>query len=56
MFSGPAEEYKIVYNSVFVTVRDRQENRDGTDLLRGIEMLGFSDETIPLQQQDAGNP
>lgn len=37
-------------------VRDRLENRDGTDLLRGIEMLGFSDETFPLQQQGAGNP
>ena len=54
-FDGPSADYEIVYNRETVTVRDRRENRDGTDLLRGIEMLGFSDETIPLQQQDAEN-
>ena len=55
-FDGPSTEYEIVYNLATVTVHDRLENRDGTDLLRGIEMLGFSDETIPLQQQAAGTP
>ena len=49
VFSGPAKEYETVYNSGFVTVRDRQENRDGADLLRGIELLRFIDSTVRLE-------
>ena len=56
VFDGPSADYEIVYNRETVTVRDRQQDRDGTDLLRGIEMLGFSDGVIPLQQQGAENP
>ena len=56
LFDGPSADYEIAYIREAVMVRDRLQNRDGTDLLRGIEMLGFSDESIPLQQQDAGNP
>ena len=56
LFDGPSADYEIAYTREAVMVRDRLQHRDGTDLLRGIEMLGFSDETIPLQQQDAGNP
>ena len=49
VFCGPAEEYETVYNSGFVTVLDRQENRDGTDQLRGIELSRFIYSTVRLE-------
>ncbi|MCZ0953825.1 MAG: hypothetical protein OXJ56_14740 [Rhodospirillaceae bacterium] len=49
VFSGAAEEYETVYNSGFVTVLDRQENRDGTDQLRGIELSRFIYSTVRLE-------
>ena len=56
IFTGPASEYNIVYNQISVTVRDLQEDRDGTDLLRDIELLRFSDASVRLRPQDAGDP
>ena len=52
-FAGPAAEYNIVYNPDSVTVSDLQEDRDGTDLLRGFELLSFSDSSVQLRPEDA---
>ena len=52
-FAGPAAEYNIVYNSGSVTVSDLQEDRDGTDLLRGFELLSFSDSSVQLRPERA---
>ena len=46
VFDGPAADYAIVYNRDSVTVRDGRNNRDGADLLRGIELLRFNDSTL----------
>ena len=52
VFGGPAADYEIVYNPESITVRDTQSDRDGTDRLRGIELLRFSDSEVRLQPQD----
>ena len=56
IFTGPASEYNIVYNQGSVTVRDLQEDRDGTDLLSDVELLRFSDSSVRLRPQDARDP
>jgi len=52
-FNGPAEEYNIVYNSDSVTVSDIRQDRDGTDRLRDIELVRFSDSSVRLRPADA---
>ena len=56
IFTGPASEYNIVYNQGSVTVRDLQEDRDGTDLLSDVELLRFSDSSVQVRPQEAGDP
>lgn len=56
VFTGSASEYNIVYNQDSVAVRDLQENRDGTDLLRDVELLRFSDSLVRLRPPDSGDP
>ena len=56
IFTGPASEYNIVFNQDSVAVRDLQEDRDGTDLLRDIELLRFSDSSVQVRPQDVGDP
>ena len=56
IFTGPASEYNIVYNQDSVTVRDLQEDRDGTDLLSDVELLRFSDSSVQVRPQEAGDP
>ena len=53
VFAGPAMDYEIVYNRGSVMVRDLKEDRDGSDLLRGIERLRFSDSSVQLRSEDA---
>jgi len=48
VFSGPVDEYdiKISDEDGTITVTDKDPNRDGTDVLDGIENLQFSDTTL----------
>ena len=48
VFSGESADYSIDDEGEYVTVVDRQENRDGTDTLRNIEYLQFSDRRVTL--------
>ena len=49
VFSGPAAEYDVASVGDQVTVIDSQPDRDGTDALRGVESLQFSDGTVQLE-------
>lgn len=46
IFSGAYAEYELTTHEGFVTVRDLNLDRDGTDLLTSVESLQFSDRTI----------
>ena len=46
IFSGPSSEYQITSENNQVIVQDMQDNRDGTNTIRAIEKLKFSDTTI----------
>ncbi len=47
VFSGPIEDYDITVNDDdTITVADRVEGRDGTDILDGMESFRFSDTTL----------
>ncbi len=48
-FSGPATDYEVSGNANGVTVTDSRADRDGVDMLQGVEALRFSDGTIPLE-------
>ena len=48
-FSGPAADYEVAAAEDGVTVSDSQADRDGTDTLRGVEFLQFSDATVQLE-------
>lgn len=47
VFSGIYAEYKITRGGTFI-VEDNQQQRDGSDTLRNIEILRFSDKEIKL--------
>ena len=46
VFSGPSTHYRITKKSGQLTIEDLQDNRDGTNVLRAIEKLQFTDTTI----------
>ena len=46
IFTGPTNDYEIERDGDTLKVRDRVEGRDGTDSLRNVEALTFSDQTI----------
>lgn len=46
VFSGASNEYTITRNGNTVTVVDTVANRDGTDTLKSIELLTFSDTSV----------
>jgi hypothetical protein len=46
IFSGPSSEYQVTFENGQVTVNDLQDNRDGLNILTGIEQLKFSDTTM----------
>jgi len=48
IFSGPSFEYGIEINGTSVVVTDYQTNRDGTNTLKMVENLQFSDSTTTL--------
>jgi len=48
IFSGNYTEYTVDASGTDITVTDEQAARDGTNTLRGIEKLQFSDQTITL--------
>ena len=43
IFSGPSSEYQVTFENGQVTVQDLQDNRDGLNILVGIEQLKFND-------------
>jgi len=47
-FTGQRSEYTITYNVAAgtITVVDNVQGRDGTDIIKGIEKLQFSDQTV----------
>jgi len=47
---GPAAEYEVTSEGASTTVGDSVAERDGTDVLVGIEFLQFSDVTVPVEQ------
>ncbi len=49
VFSGPEADYEVTRDTDGATVSDAQPERDGTDVLRGIESLQFSDGIVQLQ-------
>ncbi len=52
VFSGRAAEYEVTRDGAGATVTDSQPDRDGTDALRGVESLEFSDDTVQLQDSE----
>jgi len=50
VFSGPSTEYEISKEGGTVTVSDGVADRDGTDSLRNIELLQFSDDTVAVEE------
>ena len=48
IFSGSSEEYEITNENGMVIVKDSQTDRDGTNTLKGIEKLKFSNEVIEV--------
>ena len=46
IFSGASSEYQVAFENGQVTVNDLQDNRDGLNILTGIEQLKFSDTTM----------
>ena len=48
IFRGPASDYQIEAEGETVTVTDSDEERDGSDCLRGVEYLKFSDGEVPV--------
>ena len=46
IFSGPSSEYQVTFENGQVTVQDLQDNRDGLNILVGIEQLKFNDTTM----------
>lgn len=48
IFSGPSFEYGIENNGTTVVVTDCQDDRDGTNTLKMVEKLQFSDSTTTL--------
>ena len=49
VFGGAVSEYEISAEGDVTRVRDTAGDRDGTDTLRGIEVLRFTDEDVVLQ-------
>ncbi len=49
VFGGAVSEYEIWADGDVTRVRDTAGDRDGTDTLRGIEVLRFTDEDVVLQ-------
>ena len=47
--SGPAADYEVTGDGEPVTVTAGQPDRDGTDLLQGVEFLQFSDGIVELE-------
>ena len=52
VFGGPAADYEVSGDGDSTTVVDSQADRDGTDMLRGIETLQFSDGAVQLDQSE----
>ena len=52
VFGGPAADYEVSGDADGATVSDSQPDRDGADVLRGIEVLQFSDGVVQLEQPD----
>jgi len=50
IFRGPAADYEVRSEGASTTIVDSVADRDGTDVLLGIEFLEFSDETVPVGQ------
>jgi len=48
VFTGPFKDYAITKIDGYVTVKDNKVDRDGTDMLMGIEVLQFSDQAVYL--------
>ena len=48
IFTGPSFEYSIENNGASVVVTDYQDDRDGTNTLKMIEKLQFSNSTTTL--------
>jgi hypothetical protein len=47
-FSGDRKDYRITKHGEYVTVQDKRVNRDGTDILIGIEFLQFSARKVKI--------
>ena len=52
VFGGPAAEYEVTQDADGSMVTDSQPDRDGTDTLRGVESLQFSDGVVQLDQSE----
>ncbi|CAL2076870.1 hypothetical protein [Tenacibaculum sp. 190524A02b] len=50
LFSGASTEYSIKTNNNITTVIDNVANRDGKNILRSIEKIGFTNTIIELQK------
>ncbi len=48
IFSGSSTEYDVTNSNNIITVNDNVAGRDGVNILRSIEKLQFSDQTIDL--------
>ena len=57
LFSGAIADYTVIRNQDgTVTVVDKQAGRDGTDLLRNMEIVQFSDGTLALENRTPDAP
>ena len=54
VFQGKRSQYTIVRMGNLIEVHDSKVNRDGYDVLSGIEQLKFSDESIVARSLDDG--
>ena len=52
VFGGPAADCEVTGDADSTTVSDSQPDRDGADVLRGVELLQFSDGVVQLEQPD----
>ncbi|HJO02715.1 MAG TPA: DUF885 family protein [Acidobacteriota bacterium] len=49
VYEGNADEYDVVHDGASIRVIDHHVDRDGSDLLLGIERIAFADEASSLQ-------
>ncbi len=50
VFGGPAADCEVTGDADSTTVSDSQPDRDGADVLRGVELLQFSDGVVQLER------